>query len=188
MWFQHKEHIMDLDPSTRSTLLDAMPHLHKFAVSLCRDSDRANDLTQQTLLRACASIDKFEAGSNMIAWLFTILRNEYYSDYRKRRREIEDINGTYAESLTLEPDQIASLEYNELRAALEKLPDDMRRALILISSDDVCYAQAAQTFNCAEGTIKSRVHRARARLAEALSIDWPHGRDKTQRRQLCPGR
>jgi RNA polymerase sigma-70 factor (ECF subfamily) len=171
---------MDLDLSTRSTMLDAMPHLHKFAVSLCRDFDRANDLTQQTLLRACANIDKFKAGSNMIAWLFTILRNEYYSEYRKRRREIEDINGIYAESLTHEPDQIASLEYNELRAALDELPDEMRRALILVGSDGVCYAQAARAFNCAEGTIKSRVHRARARLAEALSIDRPCGQDKTR--------
>jgi RNA polymerase sigma-70 factor (ECF subfamily) len=178
---------MDLDLSTRSTMLDAMPHLHKFAVSLCRDFDRANDLTQQTLLRACANIDKFKAGSNMIAWLFTILRNEYYSEYRKRRREIQDIDGIYAESLTLEPDQIASLEYNDLRAALDDLPTEMRRALILVGSDGVGYAQAAQACNCSEGTIKSRVHRARARLAEALSIDRPSGRDKTRDRTAIRG-
>jgi RNA polymerase sigma-70 factor (ECF subfamily) len=170
---------MDLDRSTRSTMLDAMPHLHRFAVSLCRDSDKANDLTQETLLRACANIDQFKAGSNMIAWLFTILRNEFYSQHRKRRREIEDVDGSYARSLTLEPEQLAALQYNELCEALDELPAELRRVFIFVSSDDVCYAQAARTFNCAEGTIKSRVHRARLRLAQALSIDWPSGQDKT---------
>jgi RNA polymerase sigma-70 factor (ECF subfamily) len=175
---------MDIDISTRSTLLDAMPQVHKFAVSLCRDVDRANDLTQQTLLRACANIDKFKAGSNMIAWLFTILRNEYYSEYRKRRREVEDVNGIYAASLAFEPDQIAALEYKEIRAALDELPTELRLALLLAGSGDICYAQAARTCNCAEGTIKSRVHRARARLAEALSIDWPSGRNKARQRAI----
>ena len=179
---------MDLDLATRSTMLEAMPHLHKFAVSLCHDFDRANDLTQETLLRACANIHKFEAGSNMIAWLFTILRNEFYAQYRKRRREIEDINGIYADSLTVEPDQLASLQYGELRAALDELPVELRRVFILVNSDDVCYAQAARTLDCAEGTIKSRVHRARVHLAQALSIDWPLSQSKTSEGTTSPRR
>jgi RNA polymerase sigma-70 factor (ECF subfamily) len=189
-WFQDKEHIMDLDPDTRAALVGAMPHLHKFAMSLCRNSDQASDLTQQALLRACANIDKFEPGSNMAAWLFTILRNEYYSERRKRHREVEDVDGVYAESLTLEPNQIASLEYDELSAALVELPTDMRHALILVGWDGVGYEQAAQTCNCAIGTIKSRVHRARRRLAEVLLIDRPSGRGKTRdqtaiRSEMC---
>jgi RNA polymerase sigma-70 factor (ECF subfamily) len=179
---------MDIDISVRSTMLDAMPQLHKFALSLCRDFDRANDLTQQTLLRAWASIDKFEAGSNMIAWLSTILRHEFYSEYRKRRREVEDIDGFYAESVALEPDQFVALECDDLRTALDELPVELRRVFLFVSSDDVCYAQAAQTFNCAEGTIKSRVHRARARLAQALSIDWPSGQNKTSEGNSRPRR
>jgi RNA polymerase sigma-70 factor (ECF subfamily) len=163
---------MDFDLATRSAILDAIPHLRKFAMSLCRDVDRSEDLTQQTLLRACANIDKFQAGSNMIAWLLTILRNQYYSECRKRRREVEDIDGTYTESLTIEPDQLAALEHNELRSALADLPNEMRHALILVGADGYSYEQAARACGCAVGTIKSRVHRARARLAKALSIDW----------------
>jgi RNA polymerase sigma-70 factor (ECF subfamily) len=178
---------MTLDPATRFAMLDAMPQLHRFAMSLCRDFDRANDLTQQTLLRACANIDKFMAGSNMIAWLITILRNEHYSECRKRRREVEDIDGAYAESLTLEPDQAASLEYNELCTALAELPSEMRRAFILVSWDGIGYERAAQACNCAVGTIKSRVHRARARLAKALSNDWPSGQGNVWERAAIRG-
>jgi RNA polymerase sigma-70 factor (ECF subfamily) len=164
---------MNLDLTTRHAMLGAMPHLRKFAMSLCRDVDRSNDLTQQTLLNACANIEKFRPGSNMIAWLFTILRNQYYSECRKRRREVEDVNGLYAESLTCEPDQIAVLEHNELRAALAELPDESQHVLILVGAGGLSYEQAAQACGCAVGTVKSRVHRARARLAKELSVDWP---------------
>ena len=71
-------------------MLQALPQLHTFAVSLCRDHDRANDPAQQALMLACANLDKFKAGSSMEAWLFTILRNQYYTEHRKRWREVED--------------------------------------------------------------------------------------------------
>jgi RNA polymerase sigma-70 factor (ECF subfamily) len=138
------------------------------------------------LLSACANIDKFQTGSKMIAWLLTILRNKYYSECRKHRREVEDIDGIYTELLTIEPDQIATLEYNELRSALAELPNDMRHALILVGAEGLSYQEAAQICGCAVGTIKSRVHRARARLAEALSINRSTGDTLTRARPNRP--
>jgi RNA polymerase sigma-70 factor (ECF subfamily) len=166
---------MDLDHSTRAAMLEAMPRLHGFAMSLCRDREKANDLTQEALLRACANIDKFKAGSNMMAWLVTILRNQHCSNYRRQQREVEDIDGTYAGTLVSQPEQITRVEYAELCAALAELPDGMRRCLILVGVDGLSYEEAAKACKCSVGTVKSRVHRARARLAATLSIGEPEG-------------
>ncbi len=81
-------------------MLAAVPNLRAFAISLCGNIDRANDLVQETLLRAWGHLDSFEPGTNMSAWLFTILRNHFRSEFRKRRREVEDADGGYADSLT----------------------------------------------------------------------------------------
>ena len=158
---------------TRIAMLEAMPQLRSFAVSLCRDPDRANDLAQETLLRAYANIGKFKAGSNMAGWLFAILRNQYYTDYRKHYREVEDVDGTYAQTLAIEPDQLIQLEWSDMRAALAELPDGMRRALVLVAVDGLSYDEAARVCNCPPGTVKSRVHRARAQLAEILAVEVP---------------
>ena len=83
--------MMHIEPSVRSAMLQAIPHLRAFAASLCRNQEGADDFVQDTLLRACANIAKFQSGSKMEAWLITILRNRYYSEYRKRRRQVEDI-------------------------------------------------------------------------------------------------
>jgi hypothetical protein len=84
----------------RALMLAAVPSLRAFAISLSGNVDRANDLVQETLLRAWANLNSFKPGTNMSAWLFTILRNLFRSEYRKRRREVEDVDGFYAESLT----------------------------------------------------------------------------------------
>jgi RNA polymerase sigma-70 factor (ECF subfamily) len=164
---------MHLDHSIRSAMLNAMPQLRAFAISLCRDFDRANDLVQETLLRACTNIEKFKAGSNMVSWLCTIMYNQYCSDYRKRRREVEDIDGMYANTLAIEPDQITHLEYEDMRAALAELPNEMRETLVLIGVEGISYERAARACNCSVGTVKSRAHRARERLGAMLSIDKP---------------
>jgi len=96
---------MSLDPSMRDAMLAAVPSLRAFAISLCGNVDRADDLVQEALLRALSNIDSFEPGTNMPAWLFTILRNQFRSEYRKRRREVEDANGKYAETLKSLPEQ-----------------------------------------------------------------------------------
>src|SRR5579863_2014929 len=106
---------MKLDPAIRDQVLATVPSLRAFAISLCGHVDRADDLVQETLLRALAHIDSFEPGTNMPAWLFTILRNLFRSEYRKRRREVEDAEGRYAEQLTTPPEQNSRLEIDEFR-------------------------------------------------------------------------
>src|SRR5262245_58356203 len=96
---------MTLAPSVKEAMLAAVPSLRAFAISLSGNVDRADDLVQETLLRAMANIDSFQPGTNMSAWLFTILRNLFRSEYRKRRREVEDTDGAYAEGLKSHPEQ-----------------------------------------------------------------------------------
>jgi RNA polymerase sigma-70 factor, ECF subfamily len=162
---------MSLDPSVRDAILATVPSLRAFAISLCGNVDRADDLVQETLLRALANIGSFEPGSNMPAWLFTIMRNLFRSEYRKRRREVEDADGIYAQTLKSQPEQSGHVEFQEFRTALNQLPPDQREALILVGASGFSYEEAAEICGCAVGTIKSRVNRARARLADMLSIE-----------------
>ena len=152
-------------------ILAEVPKLRAFAISLCGNLDQADDFVQETLLRAWAHIDQFQRGTNMAAWLFTILRNSLRSNYRKYRREIEDADGSYAERMITHPEQNGRLEFEELRGALAKLPSDQRETLILVVASGASYEEAAEICGCRVGTIKSRVHRARARLAQMLAID-----------------
>jgi RNA polymerase sigma-70 factor (ECF subfamily) len=152
-------------------MLGAVPSLRAFAISLSGNVDRADDLVQETLLRAWANLNSFEPGTNMSAWLFTILRNLFRSEYRKRRREVADSEGTYAETLKTQPEQTSRVEFEEFRTALAKLPADQREALILVGASGFSYEEAAGICGCAVGTIKSRVNRARTRLAELMSIE-----------------
>jgi RNA polymerase sigma-70 factor, ECF subfamily len=162
---------MTVDPGVREAMLAAVPGLRAFAISLSGNVDRADDLVQETLLRALANIDSFEPGTNMSAWLFTILRNLFRSEYRKRRREVEDGEGRLAGNLKSQAEQPSHLEFEEFRAALAKLPPDQREALILVGASGFSYEEAAQICDSAVGTIKSRVNRARTRLAQLLAIE-----------------
>jgi len=180
---------MTLAPTVREAMLGAVPSLRAFAISLSGNVDRADDLVQETLLRAMANIDSFQPGTNMSAWLFTILRNLFRSEYRKRRREVEDTDGGYAESLKSHPEQQSRVEFEEFRTALAKLPPDQREALILVGASGFSYEEAAAICDCAVGTIKSRVNRARTRLADLLAIDSvdDFGPDRATRAVLAGG-
>ncbi len=180
---------MPLTPSVRDAMLGAVPSLRAFAISLSGNVDRADDLVQETLLRAVANIDSFQPGTNMSAWLFTILRNLFRSEYRKRRREVEDVDCSYAESLNSHPEQEGRMEMREFRTALAKLPADQREALILVGAAGFSYEEAAAICECAVGTIKSRVNRARTRLADLLSIEGAEdfGPDHATRAVLAAG-
>jgi RNA polymerase sigma-70 factor (ECF subfamily) len=173
----------------RDAMLAAVPSLRAFAISLSRNVDRADDLVQETLLRAMASTNSFQPGSHMSAWLFTILRNLFRSEYRKRRREVEDPDGGYVDSLKSPPEQHIRLEFDEFREALAKLPSGQREALLLVGAAGFSYDEAAAICEIAVGTIKSRVNRARKQLAELLSIDAAHefGPDHTTRAVLAAG-
>ena len=115
-------------------LLSVIPNLRAFAVSLCGNLDRADDLVQETLVKAWSNIDSFVEGTNLRAWLFTILRNIYYSEYRKRRREVADPDGAFAAKLATAPAQSGHMDLLDFRAALQQLPSDQREALILIGA------------------------------------------------------
>jgi RNA polymerase sigma-70 factor (ECF subfamily) len=160
-------------PSVQDVMLAAIPNLRAFAMSLSGNADRADDLVQETVMRAMANIGSFTPGTNMAAWLFTILRNLFRSQYRKRRREVEDPDGSYLASLKLPPEQFGRLEFKELIEALAKLPHVQREALLLVAASGFSYDEAAAICEVAVGTIKSRVSRARQLLAELLVIDSP---------------
>jgi RNA polymerase sigma-70 factor (ECF subfamily) len=177
---------MNVEASVRDALLATVPNLRAFAISLCGSVDRADDMVQETMLRALSHIDSFRPGTNMSAWLFTILLNHFRSEYRKRRREVEDPDAghtDHTENLKSQAEQIGHMEFTELRDALAQLPPDQREALILIGASGFSYKEAAKTCECAVGTIKSRVHRARLRLAKLMSVESADdfGPDQTTR-------
>jgi RNA polymerase sigma-70 factor, ECF subfamily len=170
-----KATLVTVDRDVQDAMLAAVPSLRAFAISLARNTDRADDLVQETLVRAWAHRDSFEAGTNMSAWLFTILRNLFRSEYRKRRREVEDATGSYADGLVTAPAQNSHMEFEDFRTALDKIPQDQREALILVGASGFSYEEAAQICGCAVGTIKSRVNRARRQLADRLALENAEG-------------
>jgi RNA polymerase sigma-70 factor (ECF subfamily) len=178
-----------LQPSVRDAMLAAVPTLRAFAISLSGNVDRSDDLVQETLLRAMANIDSFEPGTNLSAWLFTILRNLFRSEYRKRRREVEDADGRHVDTLKSPPQQHSRLEFEEVRGALAKLLPDQREALILVGAAGFSHEEAAAICESPVGTIKSRVHRARARLVQLLAMDSVNtfGPDQTSQAVLTGG-
>ena len=161
---------MTATPDVREAMLAAVPSLRAFAFTLTHSVDQTGDLVQEALLRAWANLDRFEPDTNLHAWLFTILRNGFYSRYRKARRQIGDPDGTCASRLVTIPEQGARCDFEDLRTALAKLSVEHREALILIGAEGLSYEEAAQVCGVAVGTIKSRVHRARERLGQLLAI------------------
>ncbi len=159
-----------LSTDLQASLLKIIPHLRAFAISLCGNVDQADDLVQDTLLRGLTHLDSFEPGSNLRAWLFTILRNQFHTSFRRRRREVEDPDGVLAGKLSTLPEQEGHLDMSDLQAALVKLPDKHRELLILIGAGGMSYEEAAQVCGTNVGTIKSRMNRARTRLAELLHV------------------
>ena len=161
---------MTITTEFRQQIIAAIPSLRAFGLSLTARSDRADDLVQETLMKAWKHHESFEAGSNLKAWLYTILRNEFYTQLRKRKREVEDADGFYAGKVAVHAEQDGHLDMADLRVALAQLPEDQREALILVGASGFSYEEAAEICSVAVGTIKSRVNRARARLGTILNI------------------
>lgn len=154
----------------RDELVEHLPALRAFAVSLTRDSVAADDLVQDSIVKAWKNIDKFQAGTNLRAWLFTILRNTFYSDRRRARREVGDADGALAATLSEKPRHDGALALSNFLKEFQKLPDEQREALILVGASGFSYEEAAETCGVAVGTVKSRVNRARAKLVELLDL------------------
>ena len=158
-----------VDP--REALVDHVPALRAFALSLTRNSATADDMVQDTIVKAWTNIDKFQAGTNLRAWLFTILRNTYYSNRRKVKREVPDVDGVFTESMAEKPAHDGRLQLEDFRRAFEKLPDEQRETLILVGASGFSYEEAAEMCGVAIGTIKSRANRGRKHLAELMHLD-----------------
>lgn len=155
----------------RTQVLEFLPALRAFARSLTRNRTEADDLVQETLLKALSNIDKFDPGTNLRAWLFTILRNTYYTEIRKRRRENEGMGALAQQDTNIGPSQEWSATLTSLKDALAQLPDDQREALVLVGAAGLSYEEAAEVCGCALGTIKSRVNRARQKLLVLMGAD-----------------
>jgi RNA polymerase sigma-70 factor, ECF subfamily len=161
--------------SFKDELLSEIKNLRAFAISLSGSISVADDLVQEALLRAWSKSDRFQPGTSLRAWLFTILRNIYYSNYRKRAREVQDSDGVYARRLTIPGDQESHLDLEDFRKAMTKLPAEQREVLTLIGASGLSYEEAAAICNVEIGTIKSRLSRARSKLVEMLGLDETAG-------------
>jgi len=160
----------DAASDPRDEIVDHLPAMRAFALSLTRNGTAADDLVQDTIVKAWKNIDKFSAGTNMRAWLFTILRNTFYSDRRKSKREVADVDGAMAATLSQKPDHDGRMALADFEAVFTELPSEQREALMLVGAMGFSYEEAAETCEVAVGTIKSRVNRGRLRLAELLGL------------------
>jgi RNA polymerase sigma-70 factor, ECF subfamily len=155
----------------REQMIAEIPSLRAFAISLCGNIHQADDLVQDALLKAWGHSHCFEEGTNLRAWLFTILRNTYYSLYRKRGREVQDVDGEHAARVAVAPTQYGVMDLADFRKALAQLPAEQREVLIMVGASGLSYEEAAEICGVAVGTIKSRINRARNRLGELLGIN-----------------
>ncbi|MCH2078594.1 MAG: RNA polymerase sigma factor [Rhodobacteraceae bacterium] len=162
---------MAVTTDPREQIVDHLGPMRAFALNLTRNAALADDMVQDAVVKAWTNIDTFEAGTNMRAWLFTILRNTYYSHHRKARREVEDVDGVYSSGLSQKPDHDGRLQLMDFQDAFSQLTDEQREALTLVGAEGFSYEDAAKMCNVAVGTIKSRVNRGRARLAELMFLE-----------------
>lgn len=158
-------------PDPREAILMHLPALRAFAMTLTKDESKADDLIQDTVVRAWSKFDQYEDGTNLRAWLFTILRNSFFSSIRKQRFEIDDPVGLFSNQVAEKPAHDGRLQLNDFHAAFGTLPVDQREALILVGASGFSYEEAAEMCDVPVGTIKSRANRGRKRLAELLQID-----------------
>lgn len=154
----------------KAELVSHMRSLRAFALSLTRNSAQADDLVQDTVLKAWTNFDKFQEGTNMRAWLFTILRNTFYSQRRKVAREVEDGDGAMVEKLSVKPAHDGRLQMNDFRMALDTLPAEQREVLILVGALQYSYEEAAEVCGVKVGTVKSRLNRGREAISMAMGL------------------
>src|SRR6056297_2722093 len=173
----------DRDPADE--LVEHLPAMRAFALSLTRNASLADDLVQDTVVKAWSNFDKFAAGTNLRAWLFTILRNTFYSNRRKAKREVADVDGVFAAGLAEKPSHDGRLQMKDFMVAFGIIPVEQREALLLVGASGFSYEEAAETCGVAVGTIKSRANRARRALAELLDLKDDEELELTDRATLA---
>jgi RNA polymerase sigma-70 factor (ECF subfamily) len=165
----------------RDEIAEHLAAMRAFAISLTRDPSAADDLVQDTVVKAWTNIAKFDPGTNMRAWLFTILRNHFYTQRRRARRETGDADGAMAARLAEKPAHDGRLALRDFAVAFGKLPDEQREALVLVGASGFSYEEAARMTCVPVGTVKSRANRARLRLAELLGLAADEEMEMTDR-------
>jgi RNA polymerase sigma-70 factor (ECF subfamily) len=160
---------MTPEPAIRDAVLTAVPSLRGFAHLLCLNVEQAEHLVEETLARACVGKQSSYPGANTRTWLFTLLRNHFYSEWRRRPESGRD----RAEMVESKSPQIAQTECGDFYHAFSELRPSRREPLILIEAAGLTFEEAAQVCGCRAKTIKSRLNRARAELAQLLTIEGP---------------
>jgi RNA polymerase sigma-70 factor (ECF subfamily) len=157
----------------QDALMAVMPNMRAFARSLTRSADQADDLVQEAVVKAWKSWRQFAPDSNFKAWMFTILRNAYLSELRKRKYEVQDADGEMSAQLGVKAEQPGHMDLLDFQNAFANLLPEHKEALILIGAEGFSYEEAALMCGCAVGTMKSRVNRARTKLAQLMGLDSP---------------
>jgi RNA polymerase sigma-70 factor (ECF subfamily) len=158
-------------PEFQSELTRLLPNLRAFARSLTRSGDQADDLVQEALVKAWRNWRQFAPDSNLKAWMFTILRNAHLSERRKHKYEVQDVDGEFAGQLCVKAEQPGHMDALDFQSAFAQLLPEHKEALVLIGAEGFSYEEAALMCGCAVGTMKSRVNRARTKLAQIMGID-----------------
>ncbi len=153
----------------KEALIQVIPQLRAFAYGLCGRMDAADDLVQETMLKAWKARDSFEQGTSIKAWTYVILRNVFLSDMRRERFKAEYDADSCDQILSVPPAQQEGIHLDDMRRGLMLLPEERREAVLLVGAAGMSYEEAAQICNCAVGTIKSRVSRGRADLTALLA-------------------
>ncbi len=160
---------MDIaDADIRRQIAKLLPDLRAFARFLVRDRIAADDIVQDSIVRALAALDQFQPGTNLKAWLFTILRNQFYEQGRRRKREVSALQERFDEEEAADPQQLARVEITDLQQLIWRLPPRLREALILVGAQEMSHEEAAAICNVPVGTMKARLSRARSGLAELI--------------------
>jgi RNA polymerase sigma-70 factor (ECF subfamily) len=153
------------DADLRREIIALLPDLRGFARFLVRDRAMADDVVQDTLVRALGALHQFEPGTNLKAWLFTILRNQFYEQARRRKRETAAMGARFTSEEGASPQQLARAELHELQTLMWRLPPLLREALILVGAQELSHDEAAAICQVPVGTMKARLSRARAALS-----------------------
>ncbi len=158
----------EADP--RRALIVLLPDLRRYARFLMRHATEADDLVQDAIVRALTALPQYRAGSNLRAWLFTILRNTFYEQSRRRRTEQAILAGHATEDTGSAPAQQGLIDLDDLQRTLFALPPLLREALVLVGAHEMSYEEAALICAVPAGTMKARVSRARGQLARLMAV------------------
>ena len=172
-------------PDPRDEIIEHLPAMRAFALSLCRNASLADDIVQDAVVKAWTGFDSFQPGTNLRAWLFTVLRNNFYSYHRKFGREVEDVDGAQAARLAVSPSHDGKLMLDEVIAAFDKLSVEQKEVLLLVGASGFTYEEAAEMCGVSLGTIKSRINRGRSALSAMLGYGEDDSFDVTDKKTMA---